>query len=123
MAIFDQTELGTLIFTLKTANYLEMSFFKSVTVPEPFLKTVMSAEVSRRLRIFDMKSGSTGGGPPEIEEAVIVRFLEIRALLWKNFDKKLPEDIIPRLCRPPKDRPRSAKVPRRPESCPAATIR
>ena len=51
-------------------NYLEMSFFKSVTVPEPFLKTVMSAEVSRRLRIFDMKSGSTGGGPPEIEEAV-----------------------------------------------------
>ena len=47
-----------------------MSFFKSVTVPEPFLKTVMSAEVSRRLRIFDIKSGSTGGGPPEIEEAV-----------------------------------------------------
>ena len=51
-----------------------MSFFKSVTVPEPFLKTVMSAEVSRRLRIFDIKSGSTGGGPPEMEEAVKVSF-------------------------------------------------
>ena len=98
-----------------------MSFFKSVTVPEPFLKTVMSAEVSRRLRIFDIKSGSTGGGPPEIEEAVKSEIFKKIGPFLDKFLRKLPEDIIPRLWRPPNDRPRSAKVPRRPESCPAAT--
>jgi hypothetical protein len=39
-------------------SYLEISLLRSVTVAEPFLSTVMSAEVSRRFRILDMKSVS-----------------------------------------------------------------
>ena len=78
--------------------YLEISLFRSVTVPEPFRNIVMSADVSRLFRIFDIKSGSIGGGPA-IEAA---------------------EDIIDLLLRPPNVRPRSANVPLRFDSdcCP-----
>ena len=58
-------------------------------VPEPLRKTVISAEVSRLLRILDMKSGSTDGGCAT--EAV-----EVKAFLLLQ----------------PKVRPKSAKVPR-----------
>jgi len=45
---------------------LEISLFRSVTVADPFLRTVMSAEVSLRFLIFDMKSVSAllAGFPP-----------------------------------------------------------
>ena len=78
--------------------YLDISLLRSVTVPELFRNIVMSAEVSRLLRIFDIKSGSMGGGP----------------------DMEVAEVIIIRLLRPPKLRPRSASVPLRvvSELCP-----
>ena len=70
--------------------HLEMSLFKSVPAPEPFLKTVISADVSLLFLILDIKSGSRGGGPAiETAEVIILLF------------------------RPPKVRPRSAKVPLR----------
>ena len=74
--------------------YLVISLLRSVTVPEPFLKTVISADVSLRFRIFDIKSGSTGGGPAT--EAAEVSFLE----RWQL----------------PNVRPRSANVPLRLDS-------
>ena len=43
-------------------DYLEISLLRSVVVPDPLRKTVISAEVSRLFRILDMKSGSTVGG-------------------------------------------------------------
>lgn len=79
--------------------YLVISLLRSVTVPEPLRSTVMSADVSRRFRIFDMKSGSMGGGPA-IEAA----------------------DVIARLLRTPKLRPKSAKVPRRLDSDPLPAV-
>ena len=69
--------------------YREISLLRSVVVPEPLRKTVISAEVSRLLRILDMKSGSTDGG--WATEAV-----EVKAFLLLQ----------------PKVRPKSAKVPR-----------
>ena len=72
---------------------LVISLLRSVTVPDPFRKTVISADVSLRFRIFDIKSGSIGGGPAT--EAAEVSFLERP---------------------PPNVRPRSASVPRRPDS-------
>ena len=59
-------------------------------VPDALRNTVMSAEVSRLLRIFDIKSGSTVCGPAR--DATEVSFLFLPA---------------------PKVRPKSAKVPRR----------
>lgn len=95
--------------TFVTENYLRwlvsvchllISLLRSVTVPEPLRSTVMSADVSLRFRILDMKSGSMGGGPAT--EAVEVSFL----------------------LRPPKVRPKSARVPRRfkSEFCPTWQI-
>ena len=83
MRLYDST-----LFNL----YLEISLLRSDTVPEPFRKTVMSADVSLLFRILDIKSGSTGVGPAM--EAVEVNFFD----------------------RPPNVRPRSASVPLRLDS-------
>ena len=70
-----------------------ISLLRSVTVPEPFRKTVISADVSLRFRIFDIKSGSIGGGP-DTEAAEVNGFFE---------RPSLPNAL----------RPRSARVPLR----------
>jgi len=72
---------------------LVISLLRSVTVPEPFRKTVISADVSLRFRIFDIKSGSIGGGP-DTEAAEVSCFFE---------RPSLPNAL----------RPRSARVPLR----------
>ena len=72
-------------------DYLEISLLRSVVVPDPLRKTVISAEVSRLFRILDMKSGSTVGG--WTTDAV-----EVNCLLFLQ-PNVLPKSAkVPRLC-------------------------